>query len=288
MMAESGTFVAYGHQGLRMHSADGEHWSEPILEKDNYVFSSGLYGDNRFVLLAKYGNKAAYFASPQGDAWSRLSEQDPKARILDIAYGNQRYVAIGGDMNGNQSTTMVSPDARQWKVHQYKENLLMRTTFGGSRFVAVGYRGRVAVSSDGAEWQEAEPLPELDTFISIAFGAGVYVGGGLHGLRMTSEDGLRWQDRVVAEEGQHINTVLWTGKQFVGIGLGATFFSPDGRRWTAVANENAPIAATYGNGRFVGSRWKGRILVSSDAVKWREVLRAPEHVTGVCFGGPAE
>jgi len=283
-MAETGKFVAYGQQGLRVSSENGRDWSEPVLEKDNYVFNSGVYGDGRFVLLAKYGGKAAFFGSASGAEWEKLSEQEPDARMLDLAYGNDRYVAIGGDMNGNRSAAMISSDAKQWDVQEYDEKLLMRITFGGGRFIAVGYQGRVAVSEDGKQWEEAQPLPELDTFISVRHGAGVFVGGGLHGLRMTSRDGLEWQNRVVAEEGQHINSVLWTGDKFVCVGLGATFFSPDGRQWEAVPNENAPIVAAYGNGLFVGSKWKGRILVSEDAVRWEEALRAPEHATGICFG----
>lgn len=283
----AGTFVAWGHQGLRMHSANGRDWSKPIFEKKNYVFNSGLYGDGRFVLLAKYGKKAAFFGSENGSDWENLSEQEPDARILDLAYGNGRYVAIGGDMNGGKSTAMISKDAKKWEVKQYGDkNLLMQITHG-QRFVAVGYKGRVAVSDDGQTWQESEPLPELDTFISIQAGNGVYVGGGLHGLRMTSQDGIKWEHRVVAEEGQHINSVLWTGEQFVCVGLGVTFFSSDGKTWTSQPNENPPLQATYGNGLFVGSRWKGRILVSQDAIHWEEVLRAPDHITGVCFGEPS-
>ena len=62
----------------------------------------------------------------------------------------------------------------------------------------------------------------VDAFIDVTFGNGLFVGVGLHGLRMSSEDGLAWSERLVGEEGEHINSVLWTGERFVAVGQGAT------------------------------------------------------------------
>ena len=59
-----------------------------------------------------------------------------------------------------------------------------------------------------------------DSLIDVAYGNGVFAGGGMHGLRMRSTDGLNWTDRATGEEGEHINSILWDGRQFVGIGQG--------------------------------------------------------------------
>ena len=68
---------------------------------------------------------------------------------------------------------------------------------------------------------------------------------------MTSEDGLTWTDRVVGEEGEHINAMIFDGKRFVGIGQGATYFSLDGKAWERVPNRNAPTTATRGGDVYV-------------------------------------
>ena len=282
----TGRFVAFGKQGLRMASSNGEDWSEPILEKENYIFNSGAFGNNKFVLMVDWGGDTLFFESPDGMDWEQSAKTKVDGRLLDLVYGGGRFLAIGGNTDGHFTEVTTSEDGTTWTrpIKFDKEPLLMRATYGRDRFVAVGYRGRVAVSETGERWQDAQPLQDLDTFISIAYGNGLYVGGGLHGLRMFSEDGLKWQGRVVGEEGEHINSVLWTGKQFVGVGLGATYLSIDGRKWERIPNQDAPVRCTYGGGIFVGTKWKGRVLTSSDGIDWTETVKATEHANGVCFG----
>jgi hypothetical protein len=41
---------------------------------------------------------------------------------------------------------------------------------------------------------------------------------------------------------------------------------------------NAPLIAVAGGGIFLGSAWRGRILRSTDAVEWKEVFKAEQHV----------
>jgi hypothetical protein len=75
----------------------------------------------------------------------------------------------------------------------------------------------------------------------------VFVGVGLHGLRLSTRDGEVWSDRQVGREGEHCNSVVWMGEQFVAIVQGATYLSPDGKIWQRTPNQNAPTSATYGD-----------------------------------------
>ena len=281
-------FIAFGQQGIRLASADGRVWSEPVLEKEKYYIRVCGYAAGRYVACATYGSKWIMFTSEDGLAWKKSAEIEAREtgdRLNDICFGNDRLLIVGGNGDGHWASSATSADGLKWNGPKRfdKQALLMRVGFGDGKFVAVGYKGRVAVSTDGQSWTDAEPLGELDTFIDIAYGNGVFVGAGLHGLRMVSTDGLHWTDRVVGEEGEHINSLLFTGEQFVGVGLGATFNSADGRDWQRMPNQNAPVVSAFGNGVFVGTRWKGRILHSTDAIEWTEVLKTPEHVNGVFF-----
>ena len=40
----------------------------------------------------------------------------------------------------------------------------------------------------------------------------------------------------------------------------------------------------HGNGVFVGTKWKGRLLHSSDAVEWTTIHKFKHHVKAVAFG----
>ena len=60
--------------------------------------------------------------------------------------------------------------------------------------------------------------------------------------------------------------------------------SSDGIAWERAENSQAPTAACYGGGVFVGSLWKGRIVRSEDGIAWQEVHKAAEHLEAVAFG----
>jgi len=163
--------------------------------------------------------------------------------------------------------------------------VLRRVAFGNDLCVGVGDRGRRAVSKDGGlTWEDVPNTKAVDTLIDVAFGNGIFVGVGLHGLRISTRDGKQWSERQVGEEGEHCNTVVWTGEKFVAIGQGATYLSADGEKWERVFNHDAPTTAAFGNKSFVGTSWKGRLLHSTDGVKWREVLKSEHHLEAVGFG----
>ncbi len=287
-------FLAVGHNGLRLTSLDGQAWSEPILGKEGEVYRGACYGAERFVAFGSYGGKNIFAASPAGKEW-KTSEQDAKyARyVRGIAFSGKQFVALGGDpgaVGAANAFELTSTDGLAWS--DYHETgakfVLRRIAFGNDICVGVGDRGRRALSTDGAlTWKDVPNTKATDTLIDIAFGNGVFVGVGLHGLRMSTRDGKTWSERITGEEGEHCNTVVWTGEEFVAIGQGATYFSPNGETWKRVVNHNAPLAAAFGEGIFVGSSWKGKLLHSTDAVAWREVLKCPHHVEAVAFGALA-
>jgi hypothetical protein len=123
----------------------------------------------------------------------------------------------------------------------------------------------------------------IDTLVDVAFGHGVFVGVGLHGLRMVTTDGVKWTDRQTGEEGEHLNAVVWAKDRFVAVGAGATYTSPDVLKWERSATTGAPVGVVYGAGVFVGPRWKGRLVRSTDGVKWEEVHAAEHHIETVAF-----
>jgi hypothetical protein len=119
--------------------------------------------------------------------------------------------------------------------------------------------------------------------VDVAFGNGMFVGVGLHGLRMVTSDGVKWSDRQTGEEGEHLNSIVWARDRFVSVGVGATYISTNGLKWERNANENAPVTMAFGAGVFVGPRWKGRLVRSTDGIKWEEVHKTDFHLEAVAF-----
>jgi hypothetical protein len=284
------TFVAVGHNGLRLHSADGARWERGAEGKEGEVYRAVAFGNGRFAAVGNFGGSNLFASTADGAAWETSSfDGQYKYSVRGLSFGLGRFIAIGGDPGsvGSSSPFVVhSDDARKWTamIPIAGKHILRRIAAGGDRYVGVGDRGRRATSKDGKEWTDATDSKPTDTLIDVVFGAGLFVGAGLHGLRMASEDGLAWKHRFPGEEGEHVNSILRAGDRFVAVGQGATYSSPDGLAWTRKENANAPLVAAWGNGVFVGLAWRGRILRSEDAITWTQVHQAAHPLEAVSFG----
>jgi hypothetical protein len=284
-------FVAAGHFGARMISDDGVHWSKPLLGREGETYRFLKFLDGRCVAVGSFGGENIMASSTDGKTW-KTAKHDARyvnyVRCLTV--GKDLLLGIAGD-GGNggvvgmcKVTTTTDGIAWTEQTPIDGKSMLRRAVYGKDRYVAVGDFGRRAMSIDGKKWQDTPGAKAIDTLIDVAFGNDVFVGVGLHGLRMRSADGLAWTDRQVGEEGEHLNSVLWTGDRFVAIGQGATYFSKDGAQWTREKNDDAPTIATFGNGVFVGSKWRGRLLTSKDGVKWTETIRSEQPIEALAFG----
>jgi hypothetical protein len=283
-------FVGVGHQGLRIVSENGSDWKQAQTGKEGEIYIAVCAGNGRFAAVGSYGGANIFAASTDGLAW-KTATQDAKyvKYIRGLTFGKESFLGVGGDpgaVGSSEPFGSFSTDGLSWTaLHPLPgKHIIRRVAWGNDRFVGVGDRGRRAVSADGKEWKDTPAVKAIDTLVDIAFGNGVFVGVGLHGLRMRTEDGLTWTDRQAGEEGEHLNSVVWAQDRFVAIGMTATYSSRDGVAWKREVAKNGPTTATFGNGVFVGSRWRGRLLRSTDAVEWGEVHKSDHHVEALASG----
>lgn len=283
-------FVAVGHRGLRLVSADGKEWTDLQTGKEGEVYRAVSHGNGRFAAVGSFGGTNITASTADGVAWQTASRDAKYVNYLrGLGFGKGMFLGLGGDpgaVGDSRPFVMTSEDGQTWSdlTPISGKNMLRRACFGNDRFVAVGDRGRRATSPDSKTWTDAPDVKAIDTLIDVTFGQGIFVGVGLHGLRMTSEDGIKWSERIAGEEGEHINSVIWTGDRFVAVGQGATYISPDGLKWERLPNTNAPLIAVFGQQQFIGCNWRGRILQSTDAVAWKDVHQAEHHIEAVAFG----
>jgi hypothetical protein len=290
-------FVAVGQNGTRLVSEDGASWTVSASGKEGETFRAVCVAGGTCVAVGSYGGGNIIAATRDGAAWKAVSKDGKYSRYLrGVGAGGGRFVGIGGDpgsVGSSKAFVLLSADGLEWgeMIDIPGKHILRRLAFGNGVFVGVGDRGRRAVSRDGKEWSDAPEAKAIDTLVDVAFGpvgGGVFVGVGLHGLRMSSRDGLKWESRQVGDEGEHLNSVVWARDRFVAVGMGATYFSPDGVAWTKKPNSDAPLTAAHGEvgGRsvFVGAKWKGRMVRSEDAVAWKEVFKTDNHPEAVAWG----
>jgi len=282
-------FVAAGYQGQRVVSLNGRDWTSHELGKEGEIYRTVAFGKGRAVAMGSFGSGNIITSTGDGKTWEPRAFKDGKYSryVRGVCFGPGRFVAVGAD----PIFTMASEDGLHWSDYAHltgenrQQHILRRLAYGNDRYAAIGDFGRRSVSKDGLEWTDVPKPNAAETLIDIAFGRGLFSGVGLDGLCMTSEDGLTWTRRYSGEEGEHLNTIVWTGDRFVAVGQGASYFSPDGKAWERQPNNNAPLTTAYGAGVFVGAHWKGRLLVSEDAITWTPVFKSEHHFEVVAFGG---
>jgi len=209
--------------------------------------------------------------------------------INAIAYGNNMFVAVGG--NGKMAT---STDGRTWTAvinstfGSGERDWINAIAYGNGKFVAGG--SSMAYSTDGTTWT-AVADSTLNDIRAIAYGNGKFVASYSYDNMAYSMDGVTW---TVVKEYIHgslrfIEVIAYGNGKFVaGGGLGTRGgiieYSDDGVTWAdawadAFIEENVfrssdINAIVYGNGKFVAGGQSGRMATSTDGRTWTAVTQS--------------
>jgi hypothetical protein len=208
------------------------------------------------------------------------------ASILAIAYGNGKFVAGGWD-----GKMAYSSDGASWTavanstIWDYTDSYgdthtasIYGIAYGNNKWVAGGYDGKMAYSSDGITWTAVEDSTIWQfTITAIAYGNGKFVAVGSGGKMAYSSDGVTWTAVEDSTFGTSIITAIAYGNnRFVAVGDdGKMATSPDGITRTAVTNSTFGWyninAIAYGNDKFVAGGSSGKMATSTDGISWTAV-----------------
>lgn len=139
------TFLAAA-DGVVLHSSDGLGWVPYSLPGRTNLVTGMCYASNRFVLVCENGR---LFESPDGSAWTSFGPTVP-GRPRSIAFGGDKFV-LATDYGGwftnatGFSWSSVTTDFQPEEVR-----------FIDGVFVAVGWGGGVATSTNGTTWHRRE------------------------------------------------------------------------------------------------------------------------------------
>jgi len=165
--------------------------------------------------------------------------------LLGVAYGNDRFVAVG-----ENGVALTSRDGVTWaKASTGVSGRLQNVTFGNGLFVAIGFTGEIVTSPDGANWTSRESGTRV-WLRGITFGGGLFVASGEAGTLLTSTDTVTWIHRdsattagldgvvyaaiKVVETDMYIPHEVNVPTRFVAVGQqGVAVMSLDGIHWVA-------------------------------------------------------
>ncbi|HVN13312.1 MAG TPA: M4 family metallopeptidase, partial [Kineosporiaceae bacterium] len=290
-----GQFAAAGQQ-LVVTSADGLTWTDHSSTLPSGFTPRGItFGGGTWVVVGWNGN---IFTSADGGTWL-AADSGTTIELDDVAYGDGRFVAVGGTIltstdavhwttpaqlpavwlsavtyDGTQFVAMsnnsawTSPDGSSWSGNRLDNHQYQDVTLGpGPTLVAVG-QGAVATSTDGATWEQRmlpKGLGGARNLLAIAHGRSAYVAVGTNGAVFTSADGVTWTSRQLPAS-RNFAGVAFDGIRFCAIGAyGAAASSADGITWTNATTP--PPAPGDDYGQLNAITWAANLFVAvGDAI----------------------
>jgi hypothetical protein len=205
--------------------------------------------------------------------------------LLGVAASESMIVAVG-----TGGTIITSPDGRAWTPRASGIGGHLRAVaWSGQQFIAVGDNLAILVSPDGMSWAPAIAPRTEGTLNGVTAGGGLIVAVGSSPMLpggstdttviLTSPDGLAWTDRGPSLQYRSLQSVVWSGTQFVATAMQESFpadvivlTSPDGLTWVPVTlpgTDYSIFDITWTGSAFVTAGTGGVSFVSGNGTAWQ-------------------
>jgi len=162
----NGKYVCATNLGQIFYSSDGVTWTATRIPID---LKALVYGNGKFIAMDD-GGKMAY--STDGVTWTVAPGTHGNV-VRSIAYGAGRFVKIGWDH------TSYSEDGLTWTFIDFfgfSGSTGSKIIYGGGKFIAIDYEGRMAYSTDGITWEMVDiSVFDSTRVVDIAYGSGRFV-----------------------------------------------------------------------------------------------------------------
>jgi hypothetical protein len=165
----NGTLLSESPFSCILSSPDGDEWTlqQWSSPDTNGGWSRVVWSGTQYLAARPTGGLAA---SPDGVDWVLLQSSDWEGNVPApslMAGGNGRFVGLrpGSSFPETAPAILVSEDGVSWsEVGITPGDNVNRITFGGGRFMAVGWNGLVLFSTNGLGWTRHNSLPGASLF----------------------------------------------------------------------------------------------------------------------------
>ena len=126
-------------------------------------------------------------ASPHnhGEEWSCVAPTVPDKKLYGIAYGNNKFIAVG-----QSGTVIISDNGSGWATRTSNTSANLNSiAFGNNTFVGVGSNTVIVSTDNGTSFLETYTAQYLR---DVTYGNGVFVAVGYYENIYTSTDGDTW------------------------------------------------------------------------------------------------
>jgi hypothetical protein len=272
--------IAVGDLGTILRSAEGEHW-QLVPSPTSATLTSVACTSERCLAVGGSYQLPVMLETRDGMHWSVRPAPAGVTHLYSIAASEHGWV-VTADWG-----ILRSDDGETWSAPPGFVYIGSFTTvvYSGGEFLVLDNRNAgVLRSKDGLSWQRLS----LQTQLSWAFraaasdGKTVVVTGDLGAL--SSRDGKSWR-RLTTAYGCSLDTVIWTGTEFLAAGAcstdpgrwGSVWSSQDGSDWKELSGFSIPASSLAWTGsQLVAVGTWGNVSSSDDrGVTWSSQYRRP-------------
>ena len=191
----NGRYVAVGDRLTIVTSVNGLTWDKVIGPVLNHYLRDVTFGNGAFVAVGGInivtGSQIFKFSlavvSADGTTWDPVYPGIPEQYLNGAAYGNGKFVAVGGE-----GAVTTSPDGIAWTPGNSGTSLALNgVAFGQQMFAAVGEAGGIFTSPDGIDWTPRTSGTTVN-LRNIASGYGAFAAVGDDGTILVSYNGVDW------------------------------------------------------------------------------------------------
>jgi photosystem II stability/assembly factor-like uncharacterized protein len=230
-----------------------------------------------FTLLAFLASAFPGYAGSL-DVWHQRTSP-VSSDLKAVAFGNGMFVAVA-EQNGD---VLTSTNGANWNLGSIGvTNIdLEGVSFVNNQFIAVGEKGSIFTSPNGATW-----TPRISGTMSylhdVHYANGQYVVVGENGRILTSPNSVAWTPHNTATT-NYWKDITYANGLYVAVGYyypGGTrariATSPDAVSWTyrVVGSTGPAEAIAFADGKFVVSADNGYIHTSTNGINW-EIPQQP-------------
>ncbi|MEO7426080.1 MAG: hypothetical protein ABI036_12905 [Fibrobacteria bacterium] len=266
-------WVAVGDTRTLFTSVDGRNWIDRRTSSIGESYRNLVWTGTKLFATGVKSN--SLLTSSDGIRWENAAVDLPKFRIL--TWTGLRFIGVGVN-----DSLYTSEDGAAWTERLASDSVsyLNALVWTGKEAIGLETNGRILKSSDGIGWSESRTDSDGPLF-GIAWTGNKYVivGGNPSCPILNSADAASWtcsQGLPSMKAGYSILSTLWTGKQFVSVGIGPNnspsvlATSPDGLNWTPrLFDPGFKFRSVAWNGKsFVAVGAKNSIYSSVDGIKW--------------------
>ncbi|GAB2607857.1 hypothetical protein GCM10026987_02060 [Belliella aquatica] len=154
-------------------------------------WNDGVFGNGRFVFVSSYTGlysslvteNPTFAYSLDGETLNHVSIPLSGSRFLSVAYGNGKFIAVGGRNSGTLGSSkyvIESEDGIKWNteidanddpITQERWNYI---TFGDGKFLSVG-DNKLATSTDGITWNKIADASVQGIWSKAYYIRGIYI-----------------------------------------------------------------------------------------------------------------